>query len=267
MSAKATYWAWEQQVDNPSTKLVLLKLADNANDKGVCWPSFGYLSHHTGFNRRTIMRHIQTLESAGLLTITQRKDKENIAKNLPNLYQLNLAKGSDRLSLPKPEKSSDKLSPAVVTDCHQGSDKFDTRVVTNCHPNLKEESNNKRERILSPIPSDFQPAETTIFELKRNGLKPLDKTELELFVLHYQGEGAIKSNWDAVYKKWTVNQRRNYDKQSWGKKSSPTTAIPVPKISNFEHLTRETTEQEREESAKRLKEFQEAVKNRESKKK
>lgn len=222
MSAKATFWAWEQEVKNPSAKLVLLKLADNANDKGLCWPSFTYLSNHTGFNDRTIKRHIKTLAEAGLILITRRKSKDNPSKNETNLYKLNIS-GSVNMS-PPTNSGSDNMSLGVVSNCHevvtedhQGSDKFDRRVVSNCHPEPKRESNNesnKREgHSLSPIPEDFEPCETTLIYLKRNGLEPLNSQELQEFIDYYQGEGKLKSNWDAVYRKWVSMQRRNYDKQ------------------------------------------------------
>ncbi len=38
MSVAATQWAWRQAL-KPAAKLVLLALADRANDAGECWPS------------------------------------------------------------------------------------------------------------------------------------------------------------------------------------------------------------------------------------
>ncbi|MEL7820991.1 helix-turn-helix domain-containing protein, partial [Pseudomonas aeruginosa] len=37
MSIKAMNWAWEQPL-SPVPKLVLMALADNADDHGYCWP-------------------------------------------------------------------------------------------------------------------------------------------------------------------------------------------------------------------------------------
>jgi hypothetical protein len=31
---------------NPIRKLVLIKLADNANDSGECWPSYKHIADH-----------------------------------------------------------------------------------------------------------------------------------------------------------------------------------------------------------------------------
>ena len=43
-------WAWQQEVDDPSAKLVLVKLADSANDDGVCWPSHRKLARDCGLS-------------------------------------------------------------------------------------------------------------------------------------------------------------------------------------------------------------------------
>lgn len=86
MSIKAISWAFEQKL-KPGPKLVLLKLADNANDEGYCWPSMTHVCEHTGLSRSSVIRHIKSLEAAGLLE-TKRRSKDGV--NLPNHYQLPL---------------------------------------------------------------------------------------------------------------------------------------------------------------------------------
>lgn len=83
MSAKATFWAWEQRVKG-SKKLVLLCLADchNASTER-CDPSLIYLSEKTGLDKKTIPLAIENLEKIGLLSTIKIKGKSN-------KYQLNL---------------------------------------------------------------------------------------------------------------------------------------------------------------------------------
>lgn len=82
--------AFETTGLNPSTKLVLLKLADNANDDGICWPSKSHIMAHTGLSRATVRRCIQRLADAGLLSVRHRMiDGEPTT----NLYQLHLGGG------------------------------------------------------------------------------------------------------------------------------------------------------------------------------
>ena len=68
MSLDATRWAWQQRVGRSTEKLVLLSLADRANEKHECYPSIERLALDTGCNRKTVMDAIKRLEDQGLVT-------------------------------------------------------------------------------------------------------------------------------------------------------------------------------------------------------
>ena len=53
MSLTATRWAWSVAV-RPSTKLVLLVLAEHADESGKCWPSITRLQQLTGLARSSV---------------------------------------------------------------------------------------------------------------------------------------------------------------------------------------------------------------------
>src|SRR5260363_362367 len=46
----------------PTAKFVLILLADNANDQGVCWPSIPKICERTCFSERTVHGAIKWLE-------------------------------------------------------------------------------------------------------------------------------------------------------------------------------------------------------------
>ncbi len=48
MSLKQSLWVWQQRL-KPGPKLVLLALADYANDQGQCYPSLKQLQRKSGF--------------------------------------------------------------------------------------------------------------------------------------------------------------------------------------------------------------------------
>jgi hypothetical protein len=58
-------------------KLVLLALADCANDEGLAWPSIATLKRKTGASERTIYRAIAGMESLGVLTMERVIGKGN----------------------------------------------------------------------------------------------------------------------------------------------------------------------------------------------
>ena len=52
-----------------SQKAVLVSLADQANDEGLCWPSVATISLRTCLSERTVQLGLRALELAGLLRV------------------------------------------------------------------------------------------------------------------------------------------------------------------------------------------------------
>lgn len=67
MSMKLMVEVFHTEVGNPMHKLVLLKLADNANDNGECYPSYQHIAKQCEINKSTAMRAIEALCKKGLL--------------------------------------------------------------------------------------------------------------------------------------------------------------------------------------------------------
>ena len=72
MGIRAMTWAFDTPCPTPSAKLVLLKLADHANDEGECWPSQGRIATDCGLTRETVNRQIKLLTDLGLLRLEHR---------------------------------------------------------------------------------------------------------------------------------------------------------------------------------------------------
>lgn len=89
MSMTLMAQAMSIKVGNPIRKLVLIKLADNANDKGECWPSYQHIADQCEIGRSTVKSHIKALESMGLV---RREYRKNGAQNQSNLFHLNFNK-------------------------------------------------------------------------------------------------------------------------------------------------------------------------------
>lgn len=87
MGVKASTWAWAQNGLSPSEKLLLMALADHADDDGVCWPGQKVLCQKTGFHRSTVSTLAKSLRDRGLIQIERRK-YQGVQKS--NRYKLNL---------------------------------------------------------------------------------------------------------------------------------------------------------------------------------
>ncbi|MDE1465649.1 helix-turn-helix domain-containing protein [Spartinivicinus poritis] len=66
-----TLFRWQNNLE-PNKKIVLLALADNANDQGYCWPAMDTIAEKTSLSRSTVKRHIKSLAELDLLTKFER---------------------------------------------------------------------------------------------------------------------------------------------------------------------------------------------------
>ncbi|WP_311419198.1 helix-turn-helix domain-containing protein [Haemophilus parahaemolyticus] len=119
MSMLLTAQAMKLKVGNPTRKLVLLKLADNANDKGECFPSYQHIADHCEVSRRSVISHIDVLIKMGLVEKKLRKNQDGSSSNL---YILHLEKGSENISPPSENGSlppSENISPITNHSINQ----------------------------------------------------------------------------------------------------------------------------------------------------
>jgi DNA-binding transcriptional regulator YhcF (GntR family) len=69
---------WEKAAtDDPSTLLVLLALADWANDEGICWPAIDSIAEKCRISSRTAQRIIKELEELGALKVSRKAGRNH----------------------------------------------------------------------------------------------------------------------------------------------------------------------------------------------
>jgi hypothetical protein len=121
---------WPLQMP-PTPKAVLMSLADNANDHGVCWPSVSTISMRTCFGRTAVIDAIAWLEAQGLLIADR-------AAGRSTKYQI--VPAADLFPREKPvrlaDQSASRTSSAGVPD--QSASR--TTPVRQADPNRKEPS-------------------------------------------------------------------------------------------------------------------------------
>ncbi|MHC1767392.1 MAG: helix-turn-helix domain-containing protein [Verrucomicrobiia bacterium] len=73
MSNRILNDAWGAQCATPTQKLVLVRLADRANDQkgGTCFPSIATIARDCGVDKRTVQRAISDLVKAGHVSVSQ----------------------------------------------------------------------------------------------------------------------------------------------------------------------------------------------------
>lgn len=124
-------WAWEQPLP-PVKKLILLKLADNANDAGVAFPAIRSVAGHCSISTRTAQRIIHSLSEGGLVRIETRFRADGSQSS--NYYTLrpNFA-GGDNLS-PGPATASEGKPQATPQGCQDNA-----HPITTIDPSIKQQ--------------------------------------------------------------------------------------------------------------------------------
>ncbi|MDG9884129.1 helix-turn-helix domain-containing protein [Pseudomonas sp. GD04058] len=77
---------WPLQGMTATQKAVLISLADNANDEGVCWPSVAKVSVRTCLSERAVQGAIKWLCSVRLLSVRERVGRSTMYTLTPAAY-------------------------------------------------------------------------------------------------------------------------------------------------------------------------------------
>lgn len=86
MSLAATQRAWSTPGLTTAQLIVLLRLADRANDSGECWPSVRTLAADTRQSERTVRAALAELERMG--HITRRRRVSQVGTDMTRLYKI-----------------------------------------------------------------------------------------------------------------------------------------------------------------------------------
>ncbi|EOC1278587.1 helix-turn-helix domain-containing protein [Cronobacter turicensis] len=124
MSMELMAKAMKINVGNPLRKLVLIKLADNASDKGECWPSYQHIADQCEITKRSVMNHISALCEIGLVKKETRIGSKGNSSNLYILKLDNTAKspvGNERNSQGGSESGSLHSEPLSLGGSESGS--------------------------------------------------------------------------------------------------------------------------------------------------
>ncbi|WP_222850765.1 helix-turn-helix domain-containing protein [Achromobacter xylosoxidans] len=77
---------WPLQTKTPAQKAVLVSLADNANDEGVCWPSVGKIAERTCLSERAVQDAIKWLIKHSAVAASGRTGRSTVYTVTPARY-------------------------------------------------------------------------------------------------------------------------------------------------------------------------------------
>lgn len=87
MSVKHLSWAWNKKLGDPTTKLILMKLADGADESNRSWYSHQTLADKCETSVSTVRRHLRLLKEKNFISIIPRHNENG---QTSNFYEINI---------------------------------------------------------------------------------------------------------------------------------------------------------------------------------
>ncbi|EAT8818665.1 helix-turn-helix domain-containing protein [Salmonella enterica] len=231
MSMNLMAKAMSIKVGNPLRKLVLIKLADNANDEGECWPSYQHIADQCEVSRSTVKSHIRALEDMGLLKREFRRKGE---LNQSNVFYLTLdnaqqippesgGAGADRGGAGADRGGAGADRGGAGADLGGGAG-ADPRTYHSFEP-VKEPLERKKKP--SSMPEGFSPSASHQKMAEEFGISLQD--EFDKFTDHHLSKGSKFIDWSRALNTWLRNARGFQKSRSCNSFAKPSSAITVSK--------------------------------------
>jgi hypothetical protein len=190
---------WE--VDLPAgEKLVLLALADCANDEGRCWPGVASLCRKTGKAERSLQGALKALESGGHITRDQIPGKGCRYMIHPTLSLFTPAKSAPRNKC-APQDNADTPAKSAGTPAKSAG-----------KPSKKHQEPSIPKKRAMPLPSDWKPegfgTKTKCAQIIAGWTEDRLESEIEAFMAHHQTRANCFPDWQAGWKTWVLNSAR-----------------------------------------------------------
>lgn len=187
MSLHYTSLAWKTPVSDFKAKLVLLKLADNANDQGVAWPHIETIVSDTSLCRRSVFRALDKLEELGLIIRSRGRNEVvyQIQKCLTDTY-----------------RSASQTPQKCLTDTSTGV----PQALTLNKEQSREHTGEEEEQ-----PKRFQ--KPTIHEVHAYGMTLTPRfLKAEQFINYYESKGWVigkspMKSWKAAVRTWQAKDK------------------------------------------------------------
>lgn len=217
MSMKWMVWAFEQTVGSPTAKFVLVKLADNTNERSnVCWPSIKLMAEQTELSERSVQRALKELEDGGFIATGKQFAEDG--RQSSNSYRLCPGEG-DRMTRGLSPGGrhgggdSDAVSPgAGVSVSPKPSNTRTQKNLVLEPPASGDAAPSKPLKTPRKMIGDYQPdAEAKVracaYWRERGRLDLVSSVDDEIarFVAHHKATGSRMADWDAAWQTWYSN--------------------------------------------------------------
>ena len=216
MSRAATDWAWALEL-KASQKLLMLSLADRADESHCCYPSIQRLVKDTGMDRKTIGKWVGQMIDDGLITDTgERKGKTKQVRVLRLNIEVKEAQKRNSTENGNDPKFGHETSPNLDIKRSQNWD-TESVIEPNIEPTLSggdgfvSEAAKTRMGLPTgsgiPFPAQFKPSAEHIAMAAEKGVSI--ETELLNFRDYHTARGTTLIDWNSAFRVWIRNARVN----------------------------------------------------------
>lgn len=159
MSIKIMSAVFENETLGPTERLIMLALADHADDAGRCYPSISRLCQRTGLGERAIQNNLKALVAKGYVTIVP-----NAGQGLANLYFVTATPAPDAPPHEMHPRTKFASTPASRSKTPAPDAPKPSRTITE-----PSDGDTERDRAKVRMTADWHPGETGIaYALKQN---------------------------------------------------------------------------------------------------
>lgn len=214
MSLQAYNAVWQHSTARGTDLLVLLALADFADEAGWSYPSIDALAKKARISQRATQDRLRALEAQAAIRIELQAGPHGT-----NRYQI---LGLRSLPTPQNLHPAEPAPPPQIRDGKRDED---------LHPNRKESSGSSLRSRATTLPAGFIPDSTGVKVCFEQGLNL--ETELDRFTDHHIAKGSRMADWQAAWRTWC-----NRSKQFQPKAPKPPSEPPA-----YRRWTPETQEE------------------------
>ncbi len=203
-----------------SEKLLLMVLANYADDKMACFPSHRLLSEDTGLTERTILRLMHGLETRG--TINRRERRRPDGSRSTDLITLDFSGGGETIS-----PRGDIDGAEVGKPCRGGGEMVSPPTTFEPpinHQKYEPSQSVKARRAVRRCPSDWLPSDGDLEVGAQVGLTPgeIDRELAKMRDFEFRNP---RSDWSAVTRNWFRTAAERNPRQANGRHPEPSPAF------------------------------------------
>lgn len=184
---------------SPSQKLVVISLADQANDEGVCWPSMASLTRRTCLSERAVRNALRDLEAGGYLQTHYREGRSSY-------YTVTPARAAPRQEMPD---TPAPRAPHPGTTCRTPRQQVPPEPSLNHQGTVTESVGAAApSKMGTRLPEDWLPDPSMLKAAIDRGLTGQAlRDEIDKFRNYWHakpGKGGTKLDWGKTFHNWII---------------------------------------------------------------